>query len=99
MDSLSDASEFFSPDSSLPSVLLLSSASEVCLFSASTFSPSSVTSPTPSSSTWALSLAASFASFFSHAGRNVHILKPKKVAVAYRDYLKNISRDYKGIDK
>ena len=32
-------------------------------------------------------------------GRNVHILKPKKVAVAYRDYLKNISRDYKGIDK
>lgn len=32
-------------------------------------------------------------------GRNVHILKPKKVAVAYRDYLKNIARDYKGIDK
>lgn len=32
-------------------------------------------------------------------GRNVHILKPKKVAVAYRDYLKNIAKDYKGIDK
>ena len=28
-----------------------------------------------------------------------HILKPKKAAVAYRDYLKNIAKDYKGIDK
>lgn len=25
-------------------------------------------------------------------GRNVHILKPKKAAVAYRDYLKNIAK-------
>lgn len=32
-------------------------------------------------------------------GREVHILKPKKAAVAYRDYLKSIAKDYKGIDK
>lgn len=32
-------------------------------------------------------------------GRSVHILKPKKVAAAYRDYLKSIARDYKGIEK
>ena len=32
-------------------------------------------------------------------GKDVHILKPKKAAVAYRDYLKNIAKDYKGIDK
>lgn len=32
-------------------------------------------------------------------GRSVHILKPKKVACAYRDYLKSIARDYKGIEK
>lgn len=32
-------------------------------------------------------------------GREVHILKPKKAAVVYRDYLKSIAKDYKGIDK
>ena len=26
-------------------------------------------------------------------GKDVHILKPKKAAVAYRDYLKNIAKD------
>ena len=40
-----------------------------------------------------------FFGWLASMGRNVHILKPKKVAVAYRDYLKNIARDYKGIDK
>lgn len=32
-------------------------------------------------------------------GRNVHILKPKKSSRYHRDYLKNIAKDYKGIDK
>ena len=40
-----------------------------------------------------------FFGWLASMGRNVHILKPKKVAVAYRDYLKNIAKDYKGIDK
>lgn len=40
-----------------------------------------------------------FFGWMASMGRNVHILKPKKVAVAYRDYLKNIAKDYKGIDK
>ena len=40
-----------------------------------------------------------FFGWMASMGRNVHILKPKKVAAAYRDYLKNIARDYKGIDK
>ena len=40
-----------------------------------------------------------FFGWLASMGRNVHILKPKKAAVAYRDYLKNIARDYKGIDK
>ncbi len=40
-----------------------------------------------------------FFGWLASMGRNVHILKPRKVAVAYRDYLKNIAKDYKGIDK
>ena len=32
-------------------------------------------------------------------GRDVVIAKPKKVVQAYRDYLKSIARDYKGIEK
>lgn len=40
-----------------------------------------------------------FFGWMASMGRNIHILKPKKVAVAYRDYLKNIAKDYKGIDK
>lgn len=40
-----------------------------------------------------------FFGWLASMGRNVHILKPKKAAVAYRDYLKNIAKDYKGIDK
>ena len=40
-----------------------------------------------------------FFGWMTSMGRNVHILKPKKAAVAYRDYLKNIAKDYKGIDK
>ncbi len=40
-----------------------------------------------------------FFGWLASMGRNVHILKPKKVAMAYRDYLKNIAKDYKGIDK
>ena len=40
-----------------------------------------------------------FFGWLTSMGRNVHILKPKKAAVAYRDYLKNIAKDYKGIDK
>ena len=30
-------------------------------------------------------------------GKDVHIMKPKKTAQAYRDYLKAIAREYKGI--
>ena len=32
-----------------------------------------------------------FFGWLTSMGRNVHILKPKKAAVAYRDYLKNLS--------
>ena len=32
-------------------------------------------------------------------GRDVRIIKPKKAAAAYRDYLKNLAKDYKGIEK
>ena len=34
-----------------------------------------------------------FFGWLTSMGRNVHILKPKKAAVAYRDYLKNIAKD------
>ena len=30
-------------------------------------------------------------------GKDVHILKPKKTAVAYRDYLKTLAKEYKGV--
>ena len=40
-----------------------------------------------------------FYGWLASMGRNVHICKPKKAAVMYRDYLKGIARDYKGIDK
>lgn len=30
-------------------------------------------------------------------GKDVHILKPRKAAVAYRDYLKTLAKEYKGI--
>lgn len=32
-------------------------------------------------------------------GKNVHIQKPVKAALAYRNYLKGIAKEYKGIDK
>ena len=40
-----------------------------------------------------------FYGWLTSMGRTVHIVKPKKVAIAYRDYLKSIARDYKGIEK
>ena len=40
-----------------------------------------------------------FYGWLTSMGRTVHIMKPKKVAIAYRDYLKSIARDYKGIEK
>lgn len=40
-----------------------------------------------------------FYGWLASMGRNVHICKPKKAAAMYRDYLKGIARDYKGIDK
>ena len=30
-------------------------------------------------------------------GKDVHILKPKKTAAAYRDYLKTLAKEYKGV--
>ena len=39
-----------------------------------------------------------FYGWLASMGRSVHILKPKKVAASYRDYLKSIAKDYK-IDK
>lgn len=38
-----------------------------------------------------------FYGWLTAAGRGVHIQKPKKEAAAYRDYLKAIAKDYKGI--
>ena len=40
-----------------------------------------------------------FYGWLTSMGRAVHIVKPKKAAIAYRDYLKSIARDYKGIEK
>lgn len=40
-----------------------------------------------------------FYGWLTSMGRTVHIVKPKKAAIAYRDYLKSIARDYKGIEK
>ena len=42
---------------------------------------------------------AQFYGWLASFGKNVHILKPKKAAIAYREYLKNIIKDYKGIEK
>lgn len=39
-----------------------------------------------------------FYGWLTSMGRSVHILKPKKVAASYREYLKSIAKDYK-IDK
>ena len=39
-----------------------------------------------------------FYGWLASMGRSVHILKPKKVAASYREYLKSIAKDYK-IDK
>lgn len=39
-----------------------------------------------------------FYGWLASMGRSVHILKPKKAAASYRDYLKSIAKDYK-IDK
>ena len=30
-------------------------------------------------------------------GKDVHILKPKKTAASYRDYLKTLAKEYKGV--
>lgn len=38
-----------------------------------------------------------FYGWLAEMGREVHILKPKKSAAAYRDYLKSLAKDYKGI--
>ena len=32
-------------------------------------------------------------------GKDVHILKPKKTAASYRDYLKTLAKEYKGVQK
>ena len=41
----------------------------------------------------------SFYGWLASMGHDVRIVKPKKAAAAYRDYLKNLAKDYKGIDK
>ena len=38
-----------------------------------------------------------FYGWLTTMGKDVHILKPKKAAVSYRDYLKGIAKEYKGI--
>ena len=38
-----------------------------------------------------------FFSWLTAMGKDVHILKPKKTAVAYRDYLKTLAKEYKGV--
>ena len=43
--------------------------------------------------------SAQFYGWLASFGKNVHILKPKKAAIAYREYLKSIIKDYKGIEK
>lgn len=40
-----------------------------------------------------------FYGWLTAMGRDVHILKPKKAALAYRDYLKGIAKEYKGIEQ
>lgn len=38
-----------------------------------------------------------FFGWLTAMGRDVHIVKPKKTAAAYRDYLKILAKDYKGL--
>lgn len=38
-----------------------------------------------------------FYGWLTAMGRDVHILKPKKTAVNYREYLKSLAKEYKGI--
>lgn len=38
-----------------------------------------------------------FFGWLTAMGKDVHILKPKKTAQAYRDYLKSLAKEYKGI--
>ena len=38
-----------------------------------------------------------FFGWLTAMGKDVHILKPKKTAVAYRDYLKTLAKEYKGV--
>lgn len=38
-----------------------------------------------------------FFGWLTAMGKEVHIVKPKKVAQAYRDYLKELAKEYKGI--
>ncbi|MBU5481241.1 WYL domain-containing protein [Blautia sp. MSJ-19] len=38
-----------------------------------------------------------FYGWLAMMGKDVHILKPKKVAASYRDYLKALAKEYKGV--
>ena len=38
-----------------------------------------------------------FYGWLAMMGKDIHILKPKKAAASYRDYLKSLAKDYKGI--
>ena len=38
-----------------------------------------------------------FFGWLTAMGKDVHILKPKKTAAAYRDYLKTLAKEYKGV--
>ena len=38
-----------------------------------------------------------FFGWLTSMGKDVYILKPKKTAAAYRDYLKSLAKEYKGI--
>lgn len=38
-----------------------------------------------------------FFGWLTSMGQDVHIVKPKKIASAYRDYLKTLAKDYKGL--
>ena len=38
-----------------------------------------------------------FFGWLTAMGKDVHILKPKKTAVSYRDYLKTLAKEYKGV--
>lgn len=44
-----------------------------------------------------LSAGPKFYGWLAMMGKDVHILKPKKAAASYRDYLKSLAKDYKGI--